>query len=156
MRANKERISQDLRDAQTDKGPQRPSWDEIWMSMAIILARRSIDPRTQVGSLVVSGDNTVVLAVGYNGDQRGGPNLVESLEPGKSGTIHAEENALIKMDYNFPKRKVMYVTSMPCDMCAKKIINAGIDEVIWANEYRDHSGVERLQRAGMKVRQYKP
>lgn len=122
--------------------------------MALILAKRSIDPRTQVGAIVVSADNTQVLAVGYNGDQKGGSNTVESLEPGKSGTIHAEENALIKLDYSFPKRKIMYVTVSPCDMCAKKIINADISEVVYHHAYRDSSGVDRLKRAGVIVRQH--
>lgn len=133
---------------------ERPSWDEIWMEMAHQLARRSIDPRTKVGCLIVSGDNTQVLAVGYNGNYRGGPNAVESLEPGKSGTIHAETNALIKCDYNNPKRKVMYVTSSPCAPCAKLIINGGIDEVIYDLEYRDPTGLNILREAGIKLRRY--
>ena len=133
----------------------RPSWDQIWMQVASILALRSVDPRTQVGCLIVSDDNTRVLAVGYNGDQKGGPNRVESLEPGKSELVHAEENALIKADYNFPRRKVMYVTSAPCKMCAKKIINGEISEVVFRDEYRDMSGVELLRSAGVPVRQFK-
>lgn len=133
---------------------ERPSWDEIWMGMAHELARRSIDPRTKVGCLIVSGDNTQVLAVGYNGNYRGGPNTVESLEPGKSGTIHAETNALIKCDYNNPKTKVIYVTSSPCAQCAKLIINGGIDEVIYDLEYRDPAGLNILREAGVKLRRY--
>jgi dCMP deaminase len=130
---------------------ERPSWHSIWMQVADVIAQKSIDPRLKVSAIVVSGDNTQVLAIGYNGDQRGGANRVESLEPGKSGLIHAEENALIKLDFSFPKRKVMYVTSSPCDMCAKKIINAGIDEVVYRDEYRDRSGIERLHDAGIKI-----
>ena len=133
----------------------RPSWDEIWMGMAHELSRRSIDPRAKVGCLIVSDDNTQVLALGYNGDQKGGANSVESLEPGKSGTIHAEENALIKCPYRFDGKKVMYISWSPCDQCAKKIINAGIHEVIYDRAYRDPAGVERLKKAGILIRRYR-
>lgn len=132
----------------------RPSWDQIWMGMAHTLSQRSIDPRTKVGCLIVTDDNTQVLAVGYNGDQKGGSNVVESLEPGKAGTIHAEVNALIKCDYGHPKKKVMYINVSPCDECAKLLINGGISEVVYDNEYRDPAGVERLRAAGIVVRKF--
>jgi len=130
----------------------RPTWDEVWMETARTLSRRSLDPRFQVGTVIVTDDNTQVLAVGYNGDQRGGTNQVESNEPGCSGFIHAEINALIKCDYNNPKRKVMYLTLSPCRQCAKSIVNGGISEVVYDVEYRDTSGLEILIAAGVKVR----
>ena len=130
----------------------RPSWDEVWIKTARLIAQRSYDPRFRVGAVVVTSDNTQVLAVGYNGNHAGGPNEVESTEPGQSGFIHAEINALLKLDYNNPKCKKMYVTLTPCRMCAKAIINAGIDEVIYGDEYRDTSGVQILEAAGILVR----
>ena len=130
----------------------RPTWDEIWMNFAKSIAARSIDPRFKVGAVIVSNDNTQVLSVGYNGDQAGGPNEVESTDPGQSGCIHAEINALIKLDYNNPKSKKMYVTLSPCKMCAKAIVNAGIDEVIYDHEYRNKSGVELLLDSKIPVR----
>ena len=66
----------------------RPSWDDVWMETARVLARRSADERNQVGAVIVTTDNTQVLAVGYNGDHKGGPNVAESSEPGHSGFIH--------------------------------------------------------------------
>jgi dCMP deaminase len=122
------------------------------MATASTIAQRSYDPRFQVGAIVVSGDNTQVLAVGYNGNHAGGPNEPESEEPGHSGFIHAEINALLKLDYNNPKRKVMYITLSPCRSCAKAIVNAGIDEVVYAEEYRDISSLDILQHTGIKVR----
>ena len=107
----------------------RPSWDEVWIDMAKIISKRSYDPRHQVGVVIVTQDNTQVLSVGYNGNYSGGPNEVESSTPGESGMIHAEINALLKMDYNNPKDKTLYVTLSPCKMCAKSIVNAGIDKV---------------------------
>ena len=120
--------------------------------MTSLIAQRSCDPRSQVGVVIVSDDNTQVLSVGYNGNYSGGPNEVESELPGQSGFIHAEINALLKLDYNNPKRKVMYVTLSPCRMCAKAIVNAGIDEVVYKQEYRDTSGLEILNTAGIKAK----
>ena len=68
--------------------------------------------------------------------------------------IHAEINALLKMDFNNPKRKKMYVTMSPCRMCAKAIINAGIDEVIFSKEYRDASGLEILETSSIAIRKF--
>ena len=130
----------------------RPSWDEVWLETAALISQRSYDPRHQVGTVVVSEDNTQVLAVGYNGNYAGGPNEVESTIPGESGMIHAEINALLKLDYNNPKKKKLYVTLSPCRMCAKAIVNSGIDEVIYSEEYRDTSGLDVLRDAGIEVR----
>ena len=132
----------------------RPEWDEIWMGFAHSISRRSYDPRHQVGAVIVSDKNTQVLAVGYNGNYSGGPNEVESSEPGNSGMIHAEINALLKCDYNIADKKIMYVTLSPCKMCAKAVINGGISEVVFDEQYRDTSGIELLESAGVAVRQY--
>lgn len=130
---------------------ERPSWNSIWSDFAKIISQRSYDPRFKVGAVIVTEDNTQVLAVGYNGNHRGGKNVVDSEEPGKSGFIHAENNALIKMDYNNPKRKKMYVTLSPCLACAKLILNASIDEVFYLENYRDSSGVDLLREFGVTV-----
>ena len=129
----------------------RPNWDSIWIEFAKSISRRSYDPRHQVGAVVVTEDNTQVLAIGYNGNYKGGPNEVESEVPGESGMIHAEINALLKMDFNNPKRKKMYVTMSPCRMCAKAIVNAGIDDIIFFEKYRDTSGLEILKAAGINI-----
>lgn len=134
----------------------RPCWDEIWSKFALNIAQRSYDPRYQVGAVVVTDDNTQVLAVGYNGNYSGGPNEAESIVPGESGMLHAEINALLKMDYNNPKNKKMYLTLSPCRMCAKAIINAGIDEVVYLEDYRDLSGIDLLRAANIKIGQFDP
>jgi len=129
----------------------RPSWDEIWIDVAKKISERSIDNRLQVGAVVVTDDNTQVLSVGYNGNYSGGPNNVESNSPGCSGLIHAEINALLKLDYNNPKQKKMYVTHFPCRMCAKAIVNAGIKCVIYEQEYRDMSSMDIFRDADISV-----
>lgn len=129
---------------------KRPSWDEIWMEFAHSIAKRSYDPRYRVGAVIVTDDNTQVLSVGYNGNYAGGPNQVESAIPGESGMIHAEINALLKMDYNNPKRKKLYLTLSPCRMCSKAIANAGISEVFYSELYRDDSSLKILDKSQIK------
>lgn len=131
----------------------RPSWDNIWLDFASTISKRSYDPHFQVGCCVVSEDNCQVLAIGYNGNHKGGPNERESQTPGESGFIHAEINALIKLDYNNPKKKKMYLTLSPCRQCAKAIINGGIDKVFFKTVYRDTSGIDLLRDSGIIVEQ---
>jgi dCMP deaminase len=128
----------------------RPSWNEIWLEFAHSIAKRSYDPRHRVGAVIVTEDNTQVLSVGYNGNYASGPNEVESTVPGESGMIHAEINALLKMDYNNPKKKKLYLTLSPCRMCAKAIVNAGISEVFYSETYRDSSSLEILDASAIK------
>ena len=129
----------------------RPDWDTIWTDFASTISKRSYDPHFQVGCCIVTEDNCQVLAVGYNGNHKGGPNKRESEEPGHSGFIHAEINALIKLDYNNPKNKKMYLTLSPCRSCAKAIINGGIKKVFYKMPYRDMSGIELLLQNGVEV-----
>ena len=137
-----------------DTDDRRPSWDYIWINFAAMIAKRSVDPKHKVCCVIVSEDNTQVFAVGYNGDQKGGPNCRDSMEVGGSGFIHAEINALIKCDYNTSKDKKMYLTLSPCEVCAKAIINAGIKEVIYSRRYHCGSGIDILESAGVFVRMH--
>ena len=124
------------------------------MHVAYTIAKRSVDLRHQVGTIIVTEDNTQLLSLGCNGNYKGGPNKVESEVPGQSGLIHAEQNALIKLDYNNPKKKKMYVTLSPCSHCAKMIVNANINEVIYDQKYRDDSGLNIMRSAGITVRRF--
>lgn len=130
----------------------RLSWDQVWSSFALTISQRSTDPKIKVGCIIVPFDNTGVLSLGYNGDHKGGSNERESNDTGFSGFIHAEINALIKMDFNNPKDKKMYLTHSPCKMCAKAIINANIKEVNYIDEYKsDTTGIDLLIKHGVKV-----
>ena len=133
----------------------RPTWDEIWTSFASKISDRSLDPKHKVGAVIVNEENTQVLSIGYNGDHKCGPNIRESLAVGESGFIHAEINALIKCDYSYHKKKKMYLTLSPCNVCAKAIVNAGIDEVIYLERYEQSTGLDILIDAGINVRQFK-
>lgn len=129
----------------------RLTWPETWMQIAWTISERSYDPRLKVGSIIVSEDNTVMLSVGYNGNAKGLANVPESDEPGKSGFLHAELNAVIKCDYNFPKRKHMYCTHSTCRACAKIVANAGISRFVYGTMYRDASGLDVLRDCGVEV-----
>ena len=133
---------------------KRPDWDEVWMDVTKSISMRSHHPSFKVGAIVVTSDNTQVLSVGYNGNAAGLENCIESNEPGCSGLIHAEINALLKLDYNNPKDKKMYLTLSPCEYCAKCIVNSGISEVVYLESYRDLSGVNILNDAKIACRKY--
>lgn len=123
------------------------------MELACIIAKRSTCGRLQVGCVVVSSDNCHVLGLGYNGNYKGGPNNCDdATKAGSCGCLHAEDNALLKLDYKDTSIKKMYVTHLPCVMCAKRIINAGIDHVYYLNGYRDSSSLEILDSVEQLVR----
>ena len=133
----------------------RPSWNKIWMTMAETIALRSHHPTFKVGALIVTSDNTQVLSLGYNGNAAGMSNVPQSDKPGCSGLLHAEINALLKLDYNNPKDKVMYLTLSPCQNCAIAVINSGIKKVVYKEKYRDETGINMLKDANIKVIEYK-
>ena len=133
----------------------RPSWDKIWMTMAETIAQRSHHSTFKLGALIVTTDNTQVLSLGYNGNAAGLSNVPQSEAPGCSGLLHAEINALLKMDYNNPKDKVMYLTLSPCVNCAIAIINSGIKKVVFKEQYRNIDGINLLKDANIVVERFK-
>ncbi len=132
----------------------RPSWKEVWMNVAELMSQRSHHPTFKVGAIITTADNTQILSVGYNGNEAGGDNEPESAEPGMSGLLHAEINCLLKLDYNNPKDKIMWLTLSPCQQCAKAIVNSGIKKIIYRDTYRDLKGLEILANAGVKVERF--
>ena len=128
-----------------DQGkPDRIPLEEVYMRMAEELAKRSTCARTQVGSVIATGDLTQVLGIGYNGNARGLPNACDGPEPGRCGCIHSEANALIKAGAQ-TLGKVMFVTYSPCVMCAKMIVNSNVRRVYYQTAYRDPAGIDVLR-----------
>lgn len=121
---------------------------EVYMRMAEDLAKRSTCARLQVGTVITDALLENVLAIGYNGNAKGLPNRCDSSVPGQCGCIHSEMNALVKAP-GAVKDKVVFVTDSPCVMCAKLMINSGITHVFFRRPYRDPSGIELLQSAGV-------
>lgn len=131
----------------------RPTLQSIYMRFALDLSLRSTCKRLQVGSVITTADMQQVLAIGYNGTGRGMPNDgCHEDRPGNCGDLHSEINALIKCGRQHPD-KILFVTAMPCLMCAKAIINAGFSKVYYHAPYRDESGVKALEYAGIEVEQ---
>ncbi len=120
------------------------------MQIAQLIAQRSTCNRLQVGTVITNNDMTTINAIGYNGGARGLKNECESDEPGKCGHIHSEENALIKADYNIKNKKI-FITCSPCKQCAKKIVNAKISQVYFAELYRDPEPMQILSKANINV-----
>jgi len=111
------------------------SWEELWMEMAVLVSKRSKDPNTQVGCILVSPDQRRI-ALGYNGFAAG---IEETEELWKRPTkydyvIHAEENAIINRGVESVNGWTAFITMPPCHHCTSKLIQAGISRVVWLNE----------------------
>lgn len=131
----------------------KPAWDDIWMGLAEVISLRSNDPKFKVGAVIVTEDNESVLSIGYNGDEKGGANARDSMDTGCSGFIHAEVNAVAKMNYVDQRNRKIYLTHSPCLVCARLLINARISEVIYKEEYKsDTRGLDTLRKHGIVVR----
>ena len=107
------------------------SWDEYFMGVALLSAKRSKDPSTQVGACIVNEDKRIV-GIGYNGFPRGCEDKIFPWErEGKFLTtkyayvVHAEVNAILNSSSNL-NGATLYVSLFPCNECAKVIIQSGI------------------------------
>jgi dCMP deaminase len=115
----------------------RPSFESIYMRLAYSLAERSTCRRLKVGTVITSTDFRKVLAVGYNGNASGLPNDCDRDEAGNCGCLHSEENAVLNCDSPRYVEKLVFVTHLPCVMCAKRLINMGnVRTVYYAETYR--------------------
>ena len=139
-------------DAEVDE-PDRPPLFEVYMRMAEELAKRSTCARLQVGTVITDSRLENVVAIGYNGNARGFPNRCDSTEAGKCGCIHSEMNALVKSPGQM-RGKVAFITASPCVMCAKLMVQASVSHVFYRHEYRDRSGLEVLETAGVHAVHY--
>ena len=121
---------------------------EVYMRMAEELAKRSSCRRLQVGTVITDASLANVLGIGYNGNARGLPNRCDSEEPGRCGCIHSEMNALVKAP-GLVERKVVFVTTSPCVMCAKLIVQSGVSHVFYRSAYREPVGLDVLREGGV-------
>lgn len=144
------------------------SWDECFMSIALVIAQRSKDPNTQVGSCIVNEKHKIV-GVGYNGFPNG---CSDDLLPwGKSGEFletkypyvcHSEKNAILgSSNSEALEGATIYVTLFPCNVCAQDIIQSGIKYVIYLNDkYHDKdftiAARKMFDLAGISYTQFKP
>lgn len=130
---------------------RRPSREGIHMATAVAWSKRSLCKRLQVGAVITTPDMRQILSVGYNGPAMGLPhNRCREKEVGNCGCLHAEDNAIVKVDGSIPN-KIMFVTESPCEMCAQRIIQANIVEVIYLGKYRTELGMEILKCCEIKI-----
>ena len=96
----------------------------------------------------------MIIADGYNGTPSGFPNVCENYQ-GETHwyVLHAEANAITKLakSSNSAQGATLYITLSPCRECAKLIHQAGIVRVVYANAYKDSSGLEFLNQAGVEI-----
>lgn len=128
----------------TKKRTDYISWDEYFMGITLLSAKRSKDPSTQVGACIVSPDNRII-SVGYNGFPNG---CNDDIFPWtKEGDIyntkyayvaHAELNAILNARGSDLNNATLYVALFPCNECAKAIIQSGIQHIVFAcDKYAD-------------------
>ena len=119
------------------------NWDEYFMGVAMLAARRSKDPSTQVGACIVSQDN-IIISTGYNGMPKGCsddefPWDREGAETKYPYVVHAELNAILNANGRDLRGSRIYVALFPCNECAKAIIQSGIREVIYLSDKYAHT-----------------
>ena len=127
-------------------------YDKAYLKMAKEWATLSHCTRKKVGSLIVK--NGMIISDGYNGTPSGFPNDCEDAA-GETYwyVLHAEANAILKVSKstNSSAGSTLYITLSPCRECSKLILQAGINRVVYLNEYKDRSGVDFLKEAGVDV-----
>ncbi len=146
----------------------RPSWDEYFMNIAKVVASRSNCIKRKVASIIVKDKR--IISTGYNGTPRGTKNCNEGGCPrcmgmaesgkdlGECLCSHGEENAITQAAYHgiSVKDSTLYTTFSPCLICTKMIINAGIREVVYNEEYTmSEVSLNLLKEAKVSVRRLK-
>jgi len=133
---------------------QRPSFSDIYLGLAHSLAKRSTCKRLKVGTVITSSDYRKVLAIGYNGNAAGLANCCDSDEPGNCGCLHSEENAIINCDCPRHIDKFVFVTHLPCVLCAKRLINLGnVKKVVYHIDYRKKDSLLLFEKVGIEIYQ---
>lgn len=130
----------------------RPTFQQIYLNLAITMAKRSTCKRLNVGTVITSTDFRKVLAVGYNGNASGLPNICDRDEKGNCGCLHSEENAVINCDSPRFLEKYAFVTHHPCVPCAKRLINLGnVKRVYYGEEYRSSDAAALFETVGIEL-----
>jgi dCMP deaminase len=141
----------------------RPSWEDYFMEIAMLVAKRSTCLRRAVGAIIVKDKR--VLSTGYNGAPTDVRHCVEvgclreklGVESGKMHElcrgIHAEQNAIIQAAYHgvSVKNASVFCTNLPCSICAKMIINAGINKIYYRSGYADDLSQDMLKESGIEL-----
>ena len=128
-------------------------YDKAYLKMALEWGKLSHCKRKQVGALIVK--DRMIISDGFNGTPSGFDNCCEDSEGiTKWEVLHAEANAILKVASSTQSAKgsTLYITLSPCTQCSKLIHQAGIKRVVYAKAYRDSSGLEFLEKAGVEIK----
>ena len=145
----------------------RPSYDEYFMEMANVVAKRSTCLRRRVGAILVKDKH--ILSTGYNGapkgfrhcDEVGCLRQKQDIPSGERHELcrglHAEQNAIIQAAVFGVsiKDSTLYCTNTPCVVCVKMLINAGVTEIVYSGEYPDHLAKKMLSESTLKIKRFK-
>jgi len=127
-------------------------YDKAYLKMAREWGKLSHCKRKQVGALIVK--ERMIISDGFNGTPSGFDNCCED-DQGKTKweVLHAEANAILKVASSTQSAKgaTLYITLSPCTQCSKLIHQAGIKRVVYARAYKDLSGIEFLEKAGVEI-----
>lgn len=134
---------------------ERLSWEEYFMSICVLVSKRSPCSRLNVGCVLVK-DNRII-ASGYNGFLPGAPHISYVRDNHEQKTIHAETNAIA----DCARRGVScmettaYVTHYPCVNCAKNLLGAGVTEIIYLNDYKNDQVCEMFYcETGVNIKKF--
>jgi dCMP deaminase len=146
----------------------RPSWDEYFIEIARLVVSRSTCLRRQVGAVLVKDKK--ILATGYNGAPSGLPHCLDvgclrdelKIPSGERHELcrglHAEQNAIIQAAYYGVSINgaTLYCTNLPCIICTKMLINAGIQRVVFEQGYADPLARQMWEESNVTVEQFQP
>ena len=144
-------------------GDSRPSWDKYFIAIASMVRTRSTCLRRQVGAIIVKDKR--ILTTGYNGAPKGMKHCSEigcirektDVPPGERHElcrgIHAEQNAIVQAAaFGVSIRgSTLYCTHFPCVLCAKMLINAGVEKLVVEEAYPDSLSRQMLEEAGVEI-----
>ncbi len=142
----------------------RPDWGSYFMEIAHIISMRSTCLRRNVGAVIVKDKR--ILATGYNGAPSGLKHCLEvsclreklKVAPGERHELcrglHAEQNAIIQAAYHGVSidGAHLYCTHLPCSICMKMLINAGIREVYYEDGYPDELSLSLIEESGIALK----
>jgi len=143
--------------------PGRPYWESYFMEITQLVAKRSTCTRRSVGAIIVKDKR--ILSTGYNGAPSGVRHCLDigcmreqlNIASGERHElcrgIHAEQNAIIQAALHGVSIRgaTLFCTNLPCSICAKMIINAGIQSIVYLSGYADQMSLDLLEESGVSV-----
>ena len=131
---------------------KQTKYDKAYLKMALEWGELSYCKRRKVGALIVK--DKMIISDGYNGTPTGFENICEDDEGyTKWYVLHAEANAIAKVSSSTQSTNgaTLYITLSPCKECRKLIFQSGIKRVVYNKKYKDTSGLEFLEKAGVET-----